>query len=128
MSPPNRYLQFLVARLRQLREEVGMSRTDLEDELILGPGWISRFESGETTTSLDMLLAILHALGKNLSDLFAGLPAPSTKLEIERSIYAEQSGTDLLIHFKYAKYDATYTLPHATLDAFERVIKTLRDA
>src|SRR5437899_10976713 len=75
-----------------------------------------------------MLLAILHALGKNLSDLFAGLPAPPTRLEIERSIYAEQSSADLLIHFKYANYDATYTLPRATLDEFEYVLKTLRDA
>ncbi len=47
--------------------------------------------------------------------------------DIERSILAEQHENNIIVHFPYAKYDATYTLQHATVDQFNTVIKTLRN-
>jgi transcriptional regulator with XRE-family HTH domain len=121
------YLKQLLARLKQLREEAGISCEQMEERLILGPGWIERFETGESTPSFDMLLAMLHVIGKSLGKLLEGLPSHPDTAEIERFIYAEQSENDLLIHFKYANYDATYSLRGATTDEFEQIIKTLRD-
>ncbi len=41
-------------------------QAQLEERLILGPGWITRFENGETVPSIDMMLAILHETGAEL--------------------------------------------------------------
>lgn len=121
------YLQDLLQRLRRLREEAGLSPSDLEERLILGPGWISRFESGQSTPSLGVLLSILQVLGRNLADLMKGLPARIRDSGFERQICAEQSRSDLVVHFQYADHDANYVLPGATTQQFNHVIKTLRD-
>ena len=74
-----------------------------------------------------MLLAILHQTGSSLPDLLEDIPDHLAASEIERIIYAEQVGNDLVIHFRYAKHDAKYTLPNGKVEEFETVIKTLRD-
>jgi transcriptional regulator with XRE-family HTH domain len=103
-----------------------MTQARLEELLILGPGWIRRFETGESVPSIDMLLAILHQLGAGLQDLLDGIPLPD-EADVQRRIFAEQTGPNLTVHFDYAKFDARYTLPHGQLADFEAVIKTLRD-
>ena len=45
-----------------------------------------------------------------------------------RFIFAEQKDQDVKVNFRYTKFDAAYTLPNATLQEFEEVIKTLRDS
>lgn len=127
MTEAHGYLKSLLQNLKTLRQQSGLSPQDLEERLILGPGWIGRFEDGETIPSIDMLLAMLHETGSSLGDLLAGLPAHPDAAEVERFIFAEQAGNDLIIHFHYANFDASYTLANATVDEFEAVIKTLRD-
>jgi hypothetical protein len=73
-----------------------------------------------------MLLAILHETGATLPDLLQGLPQPEAS-EVERVIFAEQTGKDLAVRFNYADHNALYRLERATLSQFETVIKTLRD-
>ena len=120
------YLKSLLANLRTIRDKKGLSEGALEERLILGPGWVRRFETGATVPSIDMLLAILHETGANLADLLQGLPEPDAAA-VERVIFAERAGQDITIHFRYANFDARYMLPNSTLDDFESVIKTLRD-
>jgi transcriptional regulator with XRE-family HTH domain len=120
------YLRTLLDRLRVARERVGVSRSALEETLILGPGWIERFETSATVPTIDMVLAILSELNSGLPDLLNGLPQPDAA-SIERSIFAEQTANGLLINFRYSSFDAQYILPSASLDDFEVVIKTLRD-
>ena len=79
------------------------------------------------TSTCFSLLAILHETGSALSDLLADLPDYSGTAGIKRFIFAEQVGTDIRIHFRYAKFDATYVLENATVDEFEAIIKTLRN-
>ena len=122
------FLQALLANLRNLRENAGLSTNELEERLILGPGWIARFESGITIPSIDMLLAILHQLGASLDDLLRGLPSLPEASEVERYIFAEETANGIGIHFRYADHDAVYTLANSTLEEFEVVIKTLRDS
>jgi transcriptional regulator with XRE-family HTH domain len=126
MSEAHGYLQALLKNIVRVREKAGLTQAHLEERLILGPGWIARFESGESVPSIDMLLAILHETGGSLPNLLEGLPDPEAAA-VERSIFAEQAGNDLIVHFHYAKFDADYTLPNATLEDFESVIKSLRD-
>ena len=126
MTGAHSYLKALLSRLREIRQSAGLSSVALEERLILGPGWINRFEAGETVPSLDMVLAILHETGAKPEQLFRALPEPAAS-EVERTIYAEKSGKDIVIHFRYANFDAQYTLSNSTLEKFEEVIKTLRD-
>jgi len=109
-----------------LREESRVSRGQLEQRLILGPGWIERFETGQTMPTLDMLLAMLAGINCSLNDLLTNLPTP-TAAEIDRYIHSERKKDSLDIHFKYANYDAIYTVPNARTREFERVMKILRD-
>ena len=126
MGEAHGYLKHLLGNLRAVRERAHISESALEERLILGPGWISRFERGASVPSLDMVLAILHETGAGLEQLLGGLPEPEAA-EVERCIFAEQSGKNLTINFSYANFDAKYTLPNSTLDDFEVVIKTLRN-
>jgi len=121
------YLDNLLKNLKTIRERAGISRSELEERMILGPGWVERFESGATAPSIDMLLAILHETGSKFTDLLEGLPSHPDATELERLIFAEPSGNDLTINFRYAEHDATYMLLKATIDEFESVIKIMRD-
>ena len=131
--PKNPVVEALLRRLREIRESTGRTPGDLEQQLILGPGWIERFESGDTIPALDVLTVILDELGSNLWELLEGVNADVDLAEattaVDRFIHAEEAadGSGLLVHFRYADFDATYVLPEATEDDFEAVIKTLRD-
>jgi transcriptional regulator with XRE-family HTH domain len=122
----------LLSRLRELRERAGISPEELDARLILGPGWVLRFESGQTIPTLDVLLVLLSALGYELSDLIAGLALPAehetTTAAVERFLSAEEGDAgELIVRFRYANYDATYRLAGATIREFEDVIRVLRD-
>lgn len=127
MTKHSQAIQTILRNLRLLRESAGKQQSELEKALILGPGWINRFEKGETVPSLDMLLAIAHTLGGSVEDLFKGIMSEPEPLEIERQIYAEERDAGLLVQFKYNNFDAEYTLANATIDEFESVITTLKD-
>jgi len=42
--------------------------------LILGPGWVKRFENGETIPSIEMLIGILHEIGSSIDKIIPNLP------------------------------------------------------
>lgn len=117
----------ILARLREFREEAGITAKELEEKLILGPGWIESFEAGRAVPAVDALLAILHAVGRTPAELFDGAAAGAAPGEVERSLFAEPDGDDLLLRFKYADFDASYRLPGASLAEFEGALRVLRD-
>ena len=121
------YIRRLFDNFRIHRERTGLSTDELEEKLILGPGWVRRLEAAEVIPTVDMLLALLHATGLTLPDLLEGLPPFPETAKLDRLIFAEQEGTDIVIHFRYARFDAKYTLENATVDQFGTVIKSLRD-
>jgi transcriptional regulator with XRE-family HTH domain len=125
--PVSRPLRLILDRLREFREEAGITTTDLEKELILGPGWVRSFEAGGAVPSVDTLLAILHAVGRTPAELFGGVEAGAEPGTVERSLFAESAGDDLVLHFDYADFDASYFLRDASLEEFEEVLRVLRD-
>lgn len=105
-----------------------MSPDDLAHDLILGPDWIQRFESGDTMPDLDTLFVLADRIKIDPAILFADLHADDdVSPEMSRVIYGEQRGADLVIHFEYANFDAQYVLTSATVDEFEEVLLALRD-
>jgi transcriptional regulator with XRE-family HTH domain len=117
----------ILSRLRQFREEAGVTSAELEGRLILGPGWIERFESGDATPALDVLIAILDLLGRSIGELFDGLEGEASAGAIDRSLFAVEDGSDLSLNFDYADFDASYVLAGASLAQFEDVLRVLRD-
>jgi len=115
----------MLQRLKTFREASGLTPTQVEKKLILGPGWVNAVEAGLILPSLDVVAALLSVYGKNLSNLCSGITGSVP--HINRSITAQSAGTDLNIHFAYAAHDAVYYLPTATLDQFKEVILTLRN-
>lgn len=91
---------------------------------MLGPGWIDAFESATVVPTLDVFLALVHALGVTVDELTADLlPIHHT---LTRKLSAIPDGTDLLLQFDYTDYTATHRLPQATLAEFEALLRQLR--
>lgn len=119
------YLRRLLQRLSTFRGEANLTAAQVEEALILGPGWITSIEEGTIHPSLDVIASMLSVYGKNLSDLAEGVSGSVP--HINRSIAANAVGNDLDIHFAYARHDAIFRLPNATLEQFTQVILTLRN-
>lgn len=119
------YLARLLQRLSAFRTEAGLTPAQVEECLILGPGWVDAIEAGTILPSLDVIASMLSVYGKSLSDLAQG--ATGSVPHINRSITSEAVGADLDIHFAYARHDATYRLRNASLKQFMEVVLTLRN-
>lgn len=119
------YLYKLLKRLEVLRNEAGFAPNEVEERLILGPGWVSSIENARILPSLDVVASLLSVYGKSLSDLAEG--ATGSVPKIYRSISAEQVANGIKIHFNYARHDATYLLNGATVSQFNEVIAVLRN-
>lgn len=118
----------VLARIKAAREDAELTWEDLDKELILGPGWVRRFESGESTPDLRILFVLMQKVGLTPAELFADIVVEEDAApEIIRSFYAEEDGDDLIVHFTYNRHDARYTITDATVDEFEQVLETLRD-
>jgi transcriptional regulator with XRE-family HTH domain len=120
-------IQSHLSKLRQVRRSAGLSRGELEERLILGPGWIEKIERGEYIPDLGTLVALLSALNTTPAEFFRVGPGGSIEGSVLRPIHAAQVGADLEVHFRYAKHDAVYLLRDATVGEFQEVAATLRN-
>ncbi len=71
-----RYAPFLKgfgARMKQLREERGLSQSQLADAVDVERNHIYRIESGKTNPTIGLLRDIAEALGISLAELFEGM-------------------------------------------------------
>jgi transcriptional regulator with XRE-family HTH domain len=77
-------------RIRQLREEKGLSQGDIEERTGLLRCYVSRVENGHTVPSLETLERFAAALDVQLYELFyAGAEAPATPNLTERKSVEE---------------------------------------
>jgi transcriptional regulator with XRE-family HTH domain len=121
-------IQAILQRLREAREQAGKTPEEIEDELILGEGWVERFESGASVPQIDLLIALARAVGTDLSSLVDGITVTDAA-SVSRLVRAEDNGAGgITVHFPYGEHDARYELEGATLDQFEEVLQVLRDS
>lgn len=66
-------LPLLGARIRQLRQEAGITLTDLASRSGVSKGLLSKVENGKVTPSLPVLLSFIHALGLKPEAFFQGI-------------------------------------------------------
>jgi transcriptional regulator with XRE-family HTH domain len=99
------------ARLRQLREQKGLSQGDIENSTGMLRGYISRVENGHTVPSLETLVRFAAALDVPLYQLFvAGEDAPSTP-----HLTPRKSLEELVDEGGKAGHDARFLLKLKTL-------------
>ncbi len=60
----------LGTKLRDMRQQKGLTQEELADRCELTKGYISQLENDVTSPSIATLIDILNALGSNLSDFF----------------------------------------------------------
>lgn len=125
MTTNSDYLARLLNRLRALREQANLTAAQVEEQLIIGPGWVGAIESGEIIPSLDLVASLLSIYGKSLTDLALGITGGVPR--IHRTLAAIQATNAITVKFSYGKHDATYSLPGATVAQFNQVVSTLRN-
>lgn len=114
-------------RLTDFRVAAGFNPAQVEKELIVGRGWVERFESGEVETPFSALVAMLNLYGRSLTDFYEGVDLRSTDVVIERHLTARPSGADIVLTFPMGKFAADVTIPKATMDEFESVLAAFRE-
>ena len=70
------------SKIKQLRQQLNLSQSELADRCELTKGYISQLENDLTSPSIATLIDILSALGTNLSDFFK-------KEDDERIVFSE---------------------------------------
>jgi transcriptional regulator with XRE-family HTH domain len=113
--------------ISKARESANLSTSDLERELVLGPGWLESIESGEMPVDLGMYVFLARRLDVNLQNLLNLVPKNIESTELPRLVHGKESGKNLEIHFDYAGQPARYLLEDAALADFSKVLLTLRD-
>ena len=125
--PASSATQIILSKFRDARLAANVSQAQLEASLFLGPGWLARFESGQSIPSIDLLLSMASLIGVSPETLFSNIDLSQNRTNALRDFYATKDGNDLLVHFRYAEYEASYRMTNADLRQFESVIQTLRD-
>jgi len=68
-------------RLRERREQHGLSQATVAEAVNVNPSYIGLLERGERTPSLEVLLALCESVGLHPSELFSETrPDPTTEL------------------------------------------------
>lgn len=120
-------LKQLFLQLQELREAAGMSVEEAEEALIVGPGWVQRFEGGEIEPTIQTLAAIADAYGSDLATLFEGFEIGEGEITIERHLSAEEAAGDLVLSFPMGQHSAKVELAGASMDELNDVLLELRN-
>ncbi len=124
--PPGKTVYDLLLGFKQLRERAGITAEAIDRRLLLGPGWTTRFETGEVLPGIDVLLAMLQEVGADPGQFLSSVGG-GDKITIVRGLYALPDDDGLLLHFRYGDHDAVYRLRRATLAEFHSVLRELQD-
>lgn len=103
-----------------------MSVEDVEDQLVLGPGWLTRFENGTTEPSLGMLVALLKVYDQSFEAFFAGLDQGYPEYALDRHLVLEQSGPNLNLRFPVGPHQAVVEIPNADMRDTLGMLQTFR--
>lgn len=96
MGAVDESLTTILGKLSRFRREANLAADAIEQDMLLGPGWIERFESGLTVPPLDMLLVLLEKYNRIPTELFADVDLQKQRHEVVRALYAEADADDLL--------------------------------
>lgn len=113
--------------LESARVAQGLSREDVENTLVLGPGWVELFESGKREPSLGALAALLTLYDVKLSDFFQELELSNEGVIPDRHLSVEPDGDGIYLHFPMGAYDAKVRFSNASIDEYNDVLLVMRN-
>jgi transcriptional regulator with XRE-family HTH domain len=90
----------LGTRLRELREDKGLSLRELSRRAGVAASFLSSMEKGKHTISVANLKVLLDVLGLTLGEFFGRSPAPTSKVVYRRAELVEISGQKRGLSFK----------------------------
>lgn len=117
----------LLQTLPDLREKAGLTKESVEETLVMGKGWIDRYETGQLEPTLGVLAALLNLYGVSISEFFDDIDLSSDAGIIDRHLTASEDGRDLLLHFPMGSHAATVKIPNASIDELNDVLLCMRD-
>jgi transcriptional regulator with XRE-family HTH domain len=127
MTTNSQYLSEVLCKLASFRENLGISPEEVEDQLMIGRGWIKDIEDGVIHPSLDLISSILSIYGKGLADLSSDSTLSVPRIKRSISAYHHTSPDDLTIFFDYGVHNARYLLSGALEGQFNDVVYVLRN-
>jgi transcriptional regulator with XRE-family HTH domain len=97
----------LAARIDDLREEKGWSRSQFAEKFGKRPSEITKWLSGDHNFTVEVLVSIAHVLGENLSSLFVDPSGHQVPIQTNQKVYSHREtgswldATSLLVIAKY---------------------------
>lgn len=122
----SKYLRELLSSMKSFRIDKGISESELEAQMLLGPGWIECFENGAASFSIEAYFAISNALGFDLPEVLAKINVGNEQL-LNRNIRATPNGNGIDLHFQHGSYNAVFHLDNANVKQFDTVILEMRN-
>lgn len=121
------YAKPFLTALKSRRETLGISAESLENDLVLGPGWVDAIESGDVKVDLAMFVYIAKHLDLDLAAAMTALPSKTAIAAVPRNCYAIPADEGIYVVFDYAGTQAKYHLPEGSVESFDDVLIVLRD-
>ena len=107
----------LGAKIRQLRNQLGLTQEELADRCELTKGYISQLENDLNSPSIATLTDILSALGSNLSDFFR--EDAEEKVVFSKEEFIEKNADGVLQH---------WLIPNAQKNMMEPILVELEES
>ena len=115
------------SNVRRLREALGLSQERLGADARLDRSYIGGIERGERNPSLSTIFRLASTLGVPPHQLFEGIGKDTTKPDTPSGMTVVETNGDLVISFKYDRFDAEYHLPGATRAQYSELLGFMRD-
>ena len=112
--------------VRRIREALGLSQEMLASIAGLDRSYIGGIERAERNPSLSAILNLASSLQVPPSRLLEGIGDEVPTLAPATGVTAAEDTDELVIRFRYDRFDAEYRLPGATRAQYDEIISILR--
>nr|WP_295286967.1 XRE family transcriptional regulator [uncultured Blautia sp.] len=111
-------IQYVGNKVNELRKQAGLTLKELGEKTDLSQGYLSKFERGQTTISLDSLMTIAKALNTTMDKLF---PTETSEHEDNWEHVVHRSYENSVLYMentKHINYQITHNL---NMDMFPKI-------
>ena len=111
-------IQYVGNKVNELRKQAGLTLKELGEKTDLSQGYLSKFERGQTTISLDSLMTIARALNTSMDKLF---PTDTSEHEENWDQVVHRSYENSVLYMestKHINYQITHNLE---MDMFPKI-------
>ncbi len=110
-------IEYVGNKVNELRKQAGLTLKELGEKTDLSQGYLSKFERGQTTISIDSLMAITKALNTSIDKLFPTESAESNNLDtiVHRSY---ENSVLYMENTEHINYQITHNLD---MDIFPKI-------